>query len=81
MPGPDPAVEHGHFGLGMVLIHLVVGVLTGWWLYRGERALWLMLRLWGMPQLSLRDRVQAVIFSYETGINRPRCIEGRPRPE
>ncbi|MDF5756989.1 MFS transporter [Spongiactinospora sp. TRM90649] len=40
---------HGHPGGGMTLAHLVVALLTGWWLYRGESALWLMARLWRMP--------------------------------
>ncbi|WP_433413707.1 MFS transporter [Microtetraspora malaysiensis] len=50
-PAPIPHHEdgHGHLGTGMVLAHLVVAVLTGWWLYRGESAVWLMLRLWGAP--------------------------------
>ena len=32
----------------MTPAHLVVGVLTGWWLHRGEQAFWLVLRLWGI---------------------------------
>ncbi|GII64667.1 hypothetical protein Skr01_47520 [Sphaerisporangium krabiense] len=39
---------HAHSGIGMVLIHLVVALLTGWWVYRGESALWLMIRLCGV---------------------------------
>lgn len=48
-PAPHTAVsaDHGHPGLGMTVIHLVVASLTGWWLHRGESALWLMIRLYG----------------------------------
>lgn len=48
-----PMGAHAHFGLGMPLAHLTVALLTGWWLYRGESAFWLMLRLWlnGLPRL------------------------------
>ena len=31
----------------MTLAHLVVALGTGWWLHRGESALWLMIRLYG----------------------------------
>jgi hypothetical protein len=41
------AADHAHRGLGMAAIHLVVALGTGWWLYRGESALWLMIRLYG----------------------------------
>jgi hypothetical protein len=49
------AVDHAHPGLGMAAIHLVVALGTGWWLYRGESALWFMIRLYGgrMPVIRL----------------------------
>ncbi|WP_327582393.1 hypothetical protein OHA25_41590 [Nonomuraea sp. NBC_00507] len=40
---------HGHPAPGMTLVHLTVAALTAWWLHRGERALWLMIRLYGTP--------------------------------
>ncbi|GAA0943799.1 MFS transporter [Nonomuraea longicatena] len=40
---------HGH--LGMTAAHLMVALLTGWWLHRGESAVWTMLRLWGAAPL------------------------------
>ncbi|GIH28806.1 hypothetical protein Aph01nite_71160 [Acrocarpospora phusangensis] len=46
-PGVERVSEHLHLNVGMGMVHLVVGLLTGWWLYRGESALWLMLRIWG----------------------------------
>jgi hypothetical protein len=45
--------QHGDLTFGMTLIHIVVAVLTGWWLYRGESAVWLMLRLWGKTILPI----------------------------
>ncbi|MFB9248738.1 hypothetical protein ACFFWE_10900 [Sphaerisporangium melleum] len=41
--------RHGHLTFGMTLLHLTLAAITGWWLYRGESAAWLMLRLWRMP--------------------------------
>ncbi|WP_329080286.1 MULTISPECIES: hypothetical protein [unclassified Streptosporangium] len=38
---------HNHPGPGMTLTHLAVALGTGWWLHRGESALWLMIRLHG----------------------------------
>lgn len=52
-PAPDLHARHGHSGLGMVLVHLTVAWLTGWWLHRGESAFWLLLRLWGRTPLAL----------------------------
>ncbi|XVQ89226.1 hypothetical protein ACQP2K_17960 [Microbispora siamensis] len=37
--------DHGHLGIGMALVHLVIGTISGWWLYRGEVAIWLLLCL------------------------------------
>ncbi|WP_214108682.1 hypothetical protein [Acrocarpospora catenulata] len=48
-PAPVLVTGHFHLNLGMGIVHLVVGVVTGWWLYRGESALGLMVRLWGAP--------------------------------
>ncbi|MEV5890520.1 hypothetical protein [Nonomuraea fuscirosea] len=42
--GPAPS---GHPSFGMALAHLTVAALTAWWLHRGERALWTMIRLCG----------------------------------
>jgi hypothetical protein len=47
-------------GAGMVMVHLVIAVLTGWWLYRGESACWLMLRLAGRPRLVVPLLLRAV---------------------
>ena len=35
-----PFVSSGHGGGAMVLVHLLAAVASGWWLWRGERALW-----------------------------------------
>ncbi|MER5323759.1 MFS transporter [Streptosporangium roseum] len=55
VPHTTPLADHGHPGPGMTVIHLVVALLTGWWLHRGESALWLMIRLCGarMPVIRL----------------------------
>ncbi|GAA1021420.1 hypothetical protein Aple_073900 [Acrocarpospora pleiomorpha] len=50
-PAPERMGEHLHLNVGMGVVHLVAGLLTGWWLYRGESALWLMLRLWRAPSV------------------------------
>lgn len=51
---------HGSMpGVGMFVAHLVVAVVTGWWLYRGESAVWLMLRLWNMAPLPKLRRLLA----------------------
>ncbi|MDP9842370.1 hypothetical protein [Streptosporangium lutulentum] len=50
------AADHAHPGWGMAAVHLVVALGTGWWLHRGESALWFMIRLYGgrMPVIRLR---------------------------
>ncbi|MFF5213286.1 hypothetical protein [Streptosporangium sp. NPDC000396] len=56
-PAPHTALsaDHGHSGIGMTVAHLAVALGTGWWLHRGESALWLMIRLYGgrMPVIRL----------------------------
>lgn len=54
------APGHGHLGVGMALIHAVVALLTGWWLHRGESAVWAMLRLWGAVPFRLLPLLVAV---------------------
>ncbi|WP_329430601.1 hypothetical protein OG339_22125 [Streptosporangium sp. NBC_01495] len=55
-PAPQTTLsaEHGHSGLGMTVIHLAVALGTGWWLHRGESAVWLMIRLYGGPRPLIR---------------------------
>ncbi|MEU1729597.1 hypothetical protein [Streptosporangium sp. NPDC020145] len=47
--GPHTTIlgDHGHPTSGMTVVHLAVALGTGWWLYRGESAVWLMIRLYG----------------------------------
>ncbi|MBE1593775.1 hypothetical protein ACFPOI_24175 [Nonomuraea angiospora] len=49
-PAADAGPAHGHPAPGMALVHLTMAALTAWWLHRGERALWLMIRLYGAPR-------------------------------
>ncbi|MFF0767270.1 MFS transporter [Nonomuraea wenchangensis] len=64
------AAEHVHTGTpgaGMTMAHLVVAVMSGWWLYRGESAFWLMVRLWGMAPLpKLRRSPAGVVEPFAT---------------
>ncbi|MFI6922776.1 hypothetical protein ACIBIZ_22735 [Nonomuraea spiralis] len=48
-PATGVAPGHGHPAPAMTLVHLTVAALTAWWLHRGERALWLMIRLYAAP--------------------------------
>ncbi|SDI42016.1 hypothetical protein [Nonomuraea jiangxiensis] len=48
-PGAAGDPGHAHPAFGMALAHLTVAALTAWWLHRGERALWLVLRLYATP--------------------------------
>ncbi|MFG1705776.1 hypothetical protein ACFLIM_21515 [Nonomuraea sp. M3C6] len=57
--GADP--PHAHPAPGMALAHLTVAALTAWWLHRGERALWLMIRLYAAPPPVVRLLVTAPI--------------------
>ncbi|RJL31606.1 MFS transporter [Bailinhaonella thermotolerans] len=43
-PAPGPSAAHDHGGSAMLLAHLVAAALAGWWLARGEAALWSVLR-------------------------------------
>lgn len=47
----DPAMSGhpmaAHGGLGMVFAHAWAGLLASWWLHRGERAVWALLRRLG----------------------------------
>nr|BFE78000.1 hypothetical protein GCM10020093_006010 [Planobispora longispora] len=50
--GPSAILPHGHGqglgeSLGMILAHLTATLITGWWLARGESALWALLRTAG----------------------------------
>ncbi|MGW6502136.1 hypothetical protein [Nonomuraea angiospora] len=49
-PAAEAGPAHGHPAPGMALVHLTMAALTAWWLHRGESALWLMIRLYGVPQ-------------------------------
>ncbi|QFY08838.1 hypothetical protein GBF35_21090 [Nonomuraea phyllanthi] len=52
-PASAPSMAHGHAAAaptaGMALVHLTAAALTAWWLHRGERALWLVIHLYGAP--------------------------------
>ncbi|MER7206471.1 hypothetical protein ABT340_05330 [Streptosporangium sp. NPDC000239] len=47
VPYPVIPLAHGHARPGMTAVHLAAALLTGWWLWRGESALWLMIRVYG----------------------------------
>ncbi|MFI6908326.1 hypothetical protein ACIBKY_44190 [Nonomuraea sp. NPDC050394] len=53
---PAAEVETGHGGhlnVGMILVHLMLALLSGWWLHQGESAMWTALRLWAAAPLRL----------------------------
>ncbi|MEQ4721549.1 hypothetical protein [Nonomuraea sp. B19D2] len=53
-PAAGAGAAHGHPAPGMTLVHLTVAALTAWWLHRGERALWLVIRLYAAPPPLIR---------------------------
>ncbi|GAA1010849.1 hypothetical protein Aple_066320 [Acrocarpospora pleiomorpha] len=69
-PKMGEQAEHAH-PFGMFLVHVAVAALTGWWLYRGERAIWLMLRLWARASLSVLRWVFAVFHQPLPPVRRP----------
>ncbi|WP_067179506.1 hypothetical protein [Microtetraspora niveoalba] len=72
LPTVPPGTGHGgHLGVGMSLAHLVLAVTTGWWLYRGERAVWLMLRLWSAAPFAVLRWMRAVSAGMFTAPDRP----------
>ncbi|MFF3437514.1 MFS transporter [Streptosporangium sp. NPDC002721] len=44
IPPPHPHVRGLGENLGMLVAHLTATLITGWWLARGENALWVLLR-------------------------------------
>jgi hypothetical protein len=52
-PVAEVDTEHGHLNVGMTVVHLMVALLSGWWLHQGEQAVWTALRLWGVAPLRL----------------------------
>lgn len=65
VPAPQATsfAGHSHSVLGMTMIHLAVALGTGWWLHRGESALWLMIHLYGgrRPPIRLLFAVPAEV--------------------
>ncbi|GAA0917964.1 hypothetical protein [Nonomuraea longicatena] len=54
-PPAATEADHCHPTAGMTLVHLMLGLLSGWWLHRGESAVWTALSLWAVapPRLLL----------------------------
>ncbi|MFI9550553.1 MFS transporter [Nonomuraea endophytica] len=53
-PAAEGSAEHGgHLNVGMTVMHLMLALLSGWWLHQGESALWTALRLWAAAPLRL----------------------------
>ncbi|WP_157520199.1 hypothetical protein [Herbidospora daliensis] len=44
-PGTPGVDGHAHPAVGMLLVHVTLALLTGWWLHRGEDAFWGYVRL------------------------------------
>lgn len=79
-PGELTGHVHGPAATGMMLVHLTVAALTAWWLHRGERALWLIIRLYGIPLPAVGLLATAPAMP-ETGrpVRRPVTSEAAPR--
>lgn len=61
----DPMAGHADMSTGMLLGHLVSAVLTGWWLRRGERAAWALLR--AVHRLDGIAEAVRLLWRYATG--------------
>ncbi|MFI6602583.1 MFS transporter [Nonomuraea sp. NPDC050536] len=85
-PGGTPGEAGGHaqglsVGLGMWVAHLLATLVTGWWLARGEAALWSLLRRLGRRLTLLRPlpRIlpvrRAVPYFYLLAVPMPAPVE------
>ncbi|MFI6292621.1 MFS transporter [Nonomuraea sp. NPDC050790] len=71
--------DHGHPRAGMVVAHFTVALLTGWWLHRGESAVWTLLRLWACAP-PRPPRLLAAVPAPMPSPVRPAVPEGEPEP-
>lgn len=70
--------QHGRLSVGMTLVHLTVAMVTGWWLHRGESAVWIMLRLWAQGPLPV---LRWLFASATAAAAPPRPVAPAPEPE
>ncbi|MFE3449037.1 MFS transporter [Nonomuraea sp. NPDC059194] len=82
--GPVLTLAHGHAqnaglgeSLGMLLAHLTATLITGWWLARGEAALWSLLRRLGHHLLRLLPPLPAVAPLRQAPARAARRLTGR----
>jgi hypothetical protein len=74
--GPVLRLHLGHADglgadLGMIAAHLTATLITGWWLARGESALWSVLRRLGVLAVRGLRRVLALLTADAAGPRRP----------
>ncbi len=74
-PSVESAVAHSHrlgVGAGMLTAHVTAALVTGWWLSRGEAALWSILRRIGTGAIRWLRAVLAVFHVFARLRPRPR---------
>ncbi|MEW9534306.1 MFS transporter [Microbispora sp. NPDC049125] len=80
----DPHSHALSVRVGMLTAHLTAALLTGWWLSRGETALWSILRRLGAGALRALAPLIALLRADLSGARGPRLVRfaraGTPRP-